>query len=158
MSPAHPYVFHHKCIKCWELSKPAFILPTSFVQNINYSVSWYAPSLCFHNKNCLVSSVQVMHQGMYNDKKQLAESPCQSGSRCVHRGCIWFLGINADSQEDSVLLQPWDPSCHQKAVLKEAVMFPFHPSYFLEQAWTRPVAPYLSLCTGSFGDIMLCFG
>lgn len=158
MSCAHPYGFHEEPIKCWDLSKPAFILPTKFVQDFNYSVSWSAPPLCFHNKNSLVSSVQVMHQGISTDKKHLAESPCQSGSHCEHRGCSWLLAVNADSQEGSVLLLPQDPSCHQKPVLKEAVVFPLHPSYFLEQAWPKLVAPYLSLCTGSFGELMLCFG
>lgn len=158
MTCAHPCVFHQEHIKCWEVNKSAFILPTKFVQNISYSVSWYAPSLCFQGKNCLVSSVQVTHQGISNDKKHLAESPCQSGSHCEHRGCTWLLAVNADSQEGSVLLPPWEPSCHQKAVLKEVVVFPFHPSYFLEQAWTKLVVPCLILCTGSFGELMLCFG
>lgn len=67
-------------------------------------------------------------------KKHLAESPRQSGLHCV--GADGVLAINANSQEGqyappTLLASSWDPSCHQKAVLKTAVMFPFHPSYFL---------------------------
>lgn len=78
-------------------------------------------------------------------------------------GADGILAINAKSQRGqrappALLAYLWDPSCHQKPVLKKEVMFPFRVSHFLQEAGTKLFAPCLSLCAGSFGAIMLCSG